>query len=490
MKINRIITLLLVAIQFAVMDAHPLKQCLHEGWTFRQVRGTNWYPATVPGVVHTDLLDNGLIGDPFYRLNERGVQWVDKEDWMYRTTFDVSPELFSKENIILRFDGLDTYADVTLNGKKILSADNMFREWQADVKYLLKLKDNQLEVYLHSPIKIAMPKWEAVPFQYRSSNDQSENGGLFDRKVGVFVRKAGYHFGWDWGPRLVTSGIWRPVTLEAWNDARINDVFYNQKTVTQREATIDVVVELLADKEVTAELKVVNRTDRRTENRKSVHLTKGLNKVPVSFTMKKPKLWWTNGLGEPFLYDMAVTLDLNGAEVDVKEQKLGIRSLKVITAPDQYGESFYFELNGKPLFAKGSNYIPCDNFLTRVTDSIYDKTIRDAVAANMNMLRVWGGEFMRTTSFTNYVISRVFLSGRILCLLAACFRQKAICWRIFAGKRLITYAACAIMHVLLCGVEIMNAWMPGSTGTGSRLMTGRIRPIRNLYGNSLKISIL
>ena len=391
MKINRIITLLLVAIQFAVMDARPLKQCLHEGWTFRQVRGTNWYPATVPGVVHTDLLDNGLIGDPFYRLNERGVQWVDKEDWMYRTTFDVSPELFSKENIILRFDGLDTYADVTLNGKKILSADNMFREWQADVKYLLKLKDNQLEVYLHSPIKIAMPKWEAVPFQYRSSNDQSENGGLFDRKVGVFVRKAGYHFGWDWGPRLVTSGIWRPVTLEAWNDARINDVFYNQKTVTQREATIDVVVELLADKEVTAELKVVNRTDHRTENRKSVHLTKGLNKVPVSFTMKKPKLWWTNGLGEPFLYDMAVTLDLNGAEVDVKEQKLGIRSLKVITAPDQYGESFYFELNGKPLFAKGSNYIPCDNFLTRVTDSIYDKTIRDAVAANMNMLRVWGG---------------------------------------------------------------------------------------------------
>lgn len=391
MKINRIITLLLVAIQFSMMDAHPLQQFIHEGWTFRQARGTNWYPATVPGVVHTDLLNNGLIEDPFYRLNERGVQWVDKEDWMYRTTFDVSPELLSKENIILRFDGLDTYADVTLNGKKILSADNMFREWQADVRSLLKLKDNQLEVYLHSPIKIAMPKWEAVPFRYRSSNDQSENGGLFDRKVGVFVRKAGYHFGWDWGPRLVTSGIWRPVTLEAWDDARINDVFYNQKAVTEREASIDVVVELLADKEVTAELKVVNRTDHRTENRKSVRLIKGLNKVPVSFTMKKPKLWWTNGLGEPFLYDMAVTLYLNGTEVDVKEQKLGIRSLKVITAPDRYGESFYFELNGKPLFAKGSNYIPCDNFLPRVTDSIYDKTIRDAVAANMNMLRVWGG---------------------------------------------------------------------------------------------------
>lgn len=322
------IALLNLLFLFTAINAQPVRQHLHEGWNFRQARGTNWYEATVPGTVHTDLMDNKLIDDPFYRLNERGVQWVDKEDWIYRTTFDVTPELLAKKNIVLHFEGLDTYADVTLNGKKILSADNMFCEWQVDVRSLLKEHGNELQVYLHSPIKIAMPKWEAVPFQYRSSNDQSENGGLLNRKIGVFVRKAGYHFGWDWGPRLVTSGIWRTVSLEAWDEARINDVFYNQQSVTAQRAIVNVTVEVLADKETEAKVAVINRTDNRTECRKLIRLNKGLNKIPVSFTMKKPRLWWTNGLGEPFLYDFAATLELNGKQVDVTEKKLGIRSLK------------------------------------------------------------------------------------------------------------------------------------------------------------------
>lgn len=391
MKNRIVITVLFIACLFAVAKAQPARQYLHEGWTFKQARGTNWYAASVPGTVHTDLMNNKLIDDPFYRLNERGVQWVDKEDWMYQTTFDASSDLLAKANIVLHFAGLDTYADITLNDEKILSADNMFREWQVDIKPFLKAQDNKLQVYFHSPIKKAMPKWEAVPFQYRSSNDQSENGGVLDRKVGVFVRKAGYHFGWDWGPRLVTSGIWRSVSIEAWDKARIADVFYSKKSVSAKQAALDVTVEVLADKEITAEVAIINRTDNRTEVRKSVHLNKGLNKIPVSFLMKQPRLWWTNGLGEPFLYDFATTVELDGVKADVKEEKLGIRSLKVVTAPDKDGESFYFELNGKPLFAKGANYIPCDNFLTRVTDSIYEKTIQDAVSANMNMLRVWGG---------------------------------------------------------------------------------------------------
>ncbi|MDR3262399.1 MAG: glycoside hydrolase family 2 protein, partial [Tannerella sp.] len=126
--------------------AAPLRKELNEAWKFKQVRGYNWYPATVPGVVHTDLLDNRLIEDPFFRLNERGMQWIDKEDWLYETAFDLDDMLLQKENIHIRFDGLDTYADVTLNGEKILSANNMFREWKADVKALLKEKDNKLQV--------------------------------------------------------------------------------------------------------------------------------------------------------------------------------------------------------------------------------------------------------------------------------------------------------------------------------------------------------
>jgi beta-mannosidase len=372
--------------------AAPLRKELNEAWKFKQVRGYNWYPATVPGVVHTDLLDNGLIEDPFFRLNERGLQWIDKEDWLYETVFDLDDLLLQKENIHIRFDGLDTYADVTLNGEKILSANNMFREWDTDVKALLKEKDNQLQVYFHSPIKIAMPQWEALPFQYRSSNDQSENGGLFNRKVGVFVRKAGYHFGWDWGPRLVTSGIWRPVYLEAWNDARIENVHYKQTSVTEKEAVIDVVVEITADKNRDdVSVSILNRTDKRLESNAKVRLLKGLNKIPLTFKIKRPRLWWTNGLGESFLYDFSTQINSGRDRIDSREQKLGIRSVKVITRADESGESFYFELNGKPLFAKGANYIPCDNFLPRVTDSIYEKTVRDAVDANMNMLRVWGG---------------------------------------------------------------------------------------------------
>lgn len=174
--------------------------------SFRQERGYDWYPATVPGTVHTDLMASGLIPDPFIGMNERSVQWVDKEDWRYRTVFDAEPEVFSARNVEIVFDGLDTYADVYLNGQLLLSSDNMFRQWTADVRPFLREKGNVLEVLFHSSIKVDLPKLESVPYRYEASNDQSQNGGLFDRRVSVFARKAGYHYGWDWGPRLVTYG--------------------------------------------------------------------------------------------------------------------------------------------------------------------------------------------------------------------------------------------------------------------------------------------
>jgi beta-mannosidase len=386
-----LLLLLMLASLFIKASELPFRMNLHEGWKFKQVRGYNWYPAKVPGVVHTDLLNIKLIDDPFFRLNERNMQWIDKEDWLYETIFDVEDTLLERNNISIKFDGLDTYANVTLNGENIISADNMFREWKADVKSLLKLKGNKLQVYLHSPINKGIRLWDALPFPYQSSNDQSENGGVFNKKVSVVTRKAGYHYGWDWGPRLVTSGIWRPVYLEAWDDARINDVHYTQTSVTAREAVVDVAVEVYADKEMNVSLSILNRTDNKIQVNEQVKFVKGFNKTHLSFKIKKPHLWWTNGLGEPFLYDFSIQLRTGNKLLDNQDQKLGLRSLKVITKPDQYGESFYFELNGVPIFAKGANYIPCDNFLTRVTDSIYEKTILDAVDANMNMLRVWGG---------------------------------------------------------------------------------------------------
>lgn len=365
---------------------------LHEGWKFRQARLTNWYPATVPGVVHTDLLQNKIIEDPFFRLNERGLQWIDKEDWVYETCFTLAAGMMRKENMELVFEGLDTYADVYLNDECILKADNMFRRWSIPIRQYIREENNILKVYFHSPIKIDVPKWDALPYQYPASNDQSENGGLFNKKISIFARKAGYHYGWDWGPRLVTSGIWRPVYIRAWSDLRINDVFIEQKEVGAGRAVIAGHVELDADKDMDGVLvTITDEATGRVLGEWQADLKRGTNRVTVDFVLHKPKLWWSNGLGEPFLYRFRTDIIAGGELLDSKTERVGIRSLKVVHQPDKDGHTFYIELNGRPVFAKGANYIPSDNFLPRVTPENYKKTILDAAGVNMNMLRVWGG---------------------------------------------------------------------------------------------------
>ena len=365
---------------------------LHEGWKFRQARLTNWYPATVPGVVHTDLLQNKIIEDPFFRLNERGLQWIDKEDWVYETCFTLAADMMRKENMELVFEGLDTYADVYLNDECILKADNMFRRWSIPVRQYIREENNILKVYFHSPVKIDVPKWDALPYQYPASNDQSENGGLFNKKISIFARKAGYHYGWDWGPRLVTSGIWRPVYIRAWSDLRINDVFIEQKEVGAGRAVIAGHVELDADKDMDGVLvTITDEATGRVLGEWQADLKRGTNRVTVDFVLHKPKLWWSNGLGEPFLYRFRTDTIAGGELLDSKTERVGIRSLKVVHQPDKDGHTFYIELNGRPVFAKGANYIPSDNFLPRVTPENYKRTILDAAGVNMNMLRVWGG---------------------------------------------------------------------------------------------------
>ena len=344
---------------------------LHEGWKFRQARLTNWYPATVPGVVHTDLLQNKIIEDPFFRLNERGLQWIDKEDWVYETCFTLAADMMRKENMELVFEGLDTYADVYLNDECILKANNMFRRWSIPVRQYIREENNILKVYFHSP---------------------SENGGLFNKKISIFARKAGYHYGWDWGPRLVTSGIWRPVYIRAWSDLRINDVFIEQKEVGAGRAVIAGHVELDADKDMNGVLvTITDEVTGRVLGEWQADLKRGTNRVTVDFVLHKPKLWWSNGLGEPFLYRFRTDIIAGGELLDSKTERVGIRSLKVVHQPDKDGHTFYIELNGRPVFAKGANYIPSDNFLPRVTPENYKRTILDAAGVNMNMLRVWGG---------------------------------------------------------------------------------------------------
>ena len=363
---------------------------LHDNWRFRQWRSDNWFEATVPGTVHTDLMNNDLIEDPFFRLNERSVQWVDKEDWMYETTFIADKAEVDAANQQLIFYGLDTYADVYLNHNRIVVANNMHRTWRTDVKGILQEGENLLEVFFHSPIKVDLPKYDKYNYKFNTGPDQSQNGGIFDKTLSIFARKAGYHYGWDWGPRLVTSGIWRPIELLTWNGQRIADVQYIQTDVNAKRAKLTTVVEINSDADVkgatvsvTADNAVVATT--------TTDLKKGENRVTLNYEIKKPRLWWTNGLGEQYLYDFGATLIVDGKQADTKHHNIGVRSLKMITKPDAEGYALYFELNGKPVFAKGVDMVPLDNFLPRITREKYEKHVLDAKNVNMNMIRVWGG---------------------------------------------------------------------------------------------------
>ena len=398
-----ILLLLLAMFHCGALLASPIQKEINTDWKFRQGRLPNWYPATVPGVIHLDLMANGIIEDPFFRLNERGVQWIDKEDWMYETSFDVSSEMFAKSNIRLHFMGLDTYVHVYLNEERILEGDNMFREWKVDIKDRVKEKGNKLEVYFRSPIKEDIPKFDSYPYRYQTGPDQSQQGGVFEKTVSPFARKAGYHYGWDWGPRLVTSGIWRPVYLEAWNDMRIEDVHFRQKDITKQRAVISVETEVLAEKDnQQATVTVKDANTGFVYGSSNINLQAGTNKAVVDFTIRNPRLWWSNGLGEAHLYNFKTEITTNSQTIDSRVTTTGLRSIKVIAEPDKDGSSLYFELNGVPVFAKGANVVPGDNFLPRITREKYEQTVLDAVNANMNMLRVWGGGIYEDDSFYEF----------------------------------------------------------------------------------------
>lgn len=369
---------------------------LQQNWKLERVSTREQFAAAVPGCVHLDLLQAGKIADPFWRANEQDLQWIDKEDWQYSCEFDLDETALQNENIDLVFEGLDTYADVHLNGHSILVADNMFRTWKSEVKSLLHSGKNTLIVYFHSPIQTDLPKLAQLPYSLPASNDQSELGGLKDKRVSVFARKAPYHYGWDWGPRFVTSGIWRPVYLSAWNSCTINATQIVVQSLTGQLAALRAIVEVQASKESTAKLEIL--IDDRLVSSEPVVLRNGIQKLSTSFEIAQPRYWWPNGLGEQPLYKISCRL-VNDKILAIDTVNYGIRDIKVIRDPDATGQSFYFKVNDIPVFMKGANYIPCDIFLPRVKLTDYEAIILAAKEANMNMLRVWGGGIYENNCF-------------------------------------------------------------------------------------------
>lgn len=340
-----------------------------ENWKFRKKEDAKWLPAKVPGTVHTDLFQNKSIPDPFLGTNEKQLQWIESEDWQYETIFTISKAELKNENCFLQFDGLDTYAEVFLNGTKILSADNMFRTWKVAVRQKLKIGTNKLQITFASAVKKG--KSEAAKLKYTLPGDEK-----------IFTRKAQYHYGWDWGPRFVTAGIYKKASLQFWNQAFISNIKCNQIAAEKGE------LQFIAEIESTVDGNFQLKINEKAEN---IPLKKGMNKIAVDYAIAQPKLWWPNGLGEPKLYPFEINLLGNSTLLSSEKMNVGLRAIELVQEKDTAGKSFYFKVNGVPVFMKGANYIPPDSFLPRTSGSVYKSIVKNAKDSNMNMLRVWGG---------------------------------------------------------------------------------------------------
>ena len=359
-------------------------------WKFQQEGKNEWNNATVPGVVHLDLLENEIIEDPYWENNELKLRWIENENWIYQTTFIVDDSVLKFNQQELIFNGLDTYATVYLNGKEILQAENMFREWKVDAKQFIKQGDNELKVVFQSPIKYNKKKVKKYPYQLPSGNESAD----IKPKVASFTRKAAYHFGWDWGPRFVTCGIWKPVVFRVWKEAIIENINVYTDSITQKGAHLRAQFDAYVEESGSYDFRI-------GEHKTSLLLAKGFNEVGTEFIVEDPTLWWCNGHGDPYLYNEEVVIWKDSELLDRKDITYGIRTIELVNEPDSTGTSFFFKLNGEPIFVQGANYIPQDMFLPRVSNERYEKLIDQVASANMNMIRVWGGGIYEKDIFYN-----------------------------------------------------------------------------------------
>jgi beta-mannosidase len=362
---------------------------LSGSWSLRRAGQKKAVPATVPGCVHTDLLTAGEIEDPFPRDNEERVQWVGESDWIYERTFDLE-DLSAETCVLLRCEGLDTLASLSINDQPLGRTDNMFRTWEFDVRRLLKTGRNRISVRLDSAARHVaernavrrMPGWSAA----------------HEPKGRAWLRKEPCNFGWDWGPVLVTAGIWRPLSIVAFSTARIEEVAIDQEHARNGAVTLDVSVaaEVLdADAPLEAAVRVSYKGG--VVGSARAKLEKGVARVRMP--VKNPQLWWPNGMGEQPLYEVSVELCHGRDVLDQSVRRVGLRTLRLDRHADEWGESFQFVVNGVPFFAKGANWIPADAFVTRMTRVEYARLIKAAAVANMNMLRCWGGGIYENDAF-------------------------------------------------------------------------------------------
>jgi beta-mannosidase len=363
-----------------------LIQPLTGNWQFRKADEEEWYPAQVPGGVHTDLMTCGRIPDPFVADDEKHVQWVAESGWEYRRTFTVDAGLLAEEKVFLACDGLDTLAEVTLNGEEVGKAENMFRSYRWQVKSLLREGENELRIAFASPVRYVIAKMDERPL---AGVSQAIPGS-------PHLRKVPSHFGWDWGPMLPPIGIWKEIRLEGRSVARLDDVHLRQHHV---DGEVTVWVRLTVERWEDSSLRATVRVTAPDGTVLEQGATFDGNVQAIEVTIEEPQLWWPNGYGEQPLYEVEVVLSASGDVVDRQSYQLGLRTVELRREADKWGESFTFVVNGVPIFVKGSNWIPADSFPTRLTDEFMEHLIRSTAESNQNMLRVWGGGFYEEERF-------------------------------------------------------------------------------------------
>ena len=383
---------------------------LHAQWRFRLLPGDPqlhahpgldaWRPAQVPGSVHTDLLAAGVIGDPYVGAAEAGLQWIGLADWEYRARFDVDAATLARAHAELRFDGLDTFAEVSLNGQPLLEADNAHRTWRARVDGRLRAQGNELRIVFRSPIRTLLPRVQAMPHKIAGNYPSPYGDEPANAMVGNFVRKPAYHFGWDWGPRYVTAGVWREVHLDSWDARHITDLAVRTDALDDRRAALTVLLEVeqnTAAGNARVSVDVLDPDGRRVARvERNAALQPGGNSVQLPLDIAQPRRWWPVGYGAQDRYTVRATVD--GAEA--ASQRIGLRTVQLRRDEDaDGGQGFAFVVNGVPVFAKGANVIPFDAFPARVTRERLRRDLQAARDAHMNMLRNWGGGYYESDDF-------------------------------------------------------------------------------------------
>ncbi|MBR3428322.1 MAG: glycoside hydrolase family 2 protein [Bacteroidales bacterium] len=380
-----------------VEKPNVVAQLLNQGWTLTGDTLDINMQVDVPSVVQQSLYDNGLIPHPYLGTVENQLLWISDHPWDYTLHFDADKELFEKENVELCFEGLDTYAEVSLNGYELFSADNQFREWKADAKPFLKEKDNLLEVHFirYDSTQLALyeqhqPK---LPEKYAVS------------------RKAPYQHGWDWAPRYKNVGIWKPVKLMGWNDAKLDYAYISTCYADSDSAWLWLrygIDNRMDEAEFQVELSMSSHQDEsfflnheRTLSFPAKPLKTGTHQISLIVPMRNPQLWWPNEMGEQPLYDFEVVLKKDGKVMDSKKFKTGIRTFEMVDEPDSIGRAFYFKVNGVPMYAKGANYVPEEMIETWINADNTLRLLRQAKDAHFNMLRVWGGGIYPSDDFFN-----------------------------------------------------------------------------------------